>query len=624
MIVCQLLFMLVMSIFAPSAGAVTDMRSLYYFDDASLLEMSSKGSPLVFISTGWSGSAIGKAYKAKNRVKSSRGMAIAYSLAIRMHRLGIKGKVMYLTTQRPNEAQRRYLFRLHGMESRDEHASGLVRMDLGDTPQKREQEFRAFEEQYFEEFRFSTDNLIENLGPQDKRRYFYLFEGKNYELKLKLKNRIDRLKAEGAYFAGMEYHFGGPFFQDLKTVLGLPNMPLLGSEIYDQLGDDDPDGVDDAAQNQQVMATSEWDPIMSAASLGTHCPLCNDIPKDLGTKGQCRRLYRDLGVPHARGSYLPTREVDKLTYKLYFFLRKNRDVTDVVVKLERSSAGDGNKTYHLRPLFERNPTFFTDMWHGVAVLQAELNTQYTEAYVRRIHDHGAVFEAFISGKNFKSPAVLGMIMPDKVEVYFDYNQELGGVDGQCYTGSLGPASNQHMPDFGSDGNIIAEADLRTPSLQVLEGLRQCGARGAVGIDFVTCEEPNAQGGVERKCYAIENNVRHTGTMYPHRSLFFLTGRETMENRYFASTNAVKVGQLPAGHSNEVRSWFYSRFMKDAEHRYNPVTKTGCIIYMDLWEMHELGVACIGRTKQELSESFDGFKEEITKGVSAYIKQEFSR
>lgn len=590
-------------------------RSDYYYDDSSLRKLAQEGKPVVFFSTGWSGSGLGKMYKGVNQAKQARGFSIAYSLALRMYHLGIAGKVFYLTTKNVNEAQRKYLFNLH--KSNSEHALLIPISNPSKMEKSGKSEFEEFEEKYFEQVVFSIEDLIWGLPAHDERRYIWLLEGENKNNILHLRNEVAQLKKNNAIFAGIEYHFGGPFFQEFTEALGLAEMPLLGSEIYDQVGDD---CLDSKKEKNPPKNKSNWQDVEFSLASMQKKRAESKIPRDLGTKSQCRRLYRDVGVLHPRGLYNPVRDVDTLVKEIYTFLKANRDVVNIVVKLERSSAGDGNRTYKLGKMIKETKEFWTDESLAHQVIKAKLEEQFSPAYQRRMHDHGAVFEAFISGEKFESPAVLGMITPQSVEVYFDYNQRLGGNDGQTYQGSIGPASNQHMPDFKPHKGAISETDLKTPSTKILEGLKKCGAMGAVGIDFVTCEELNSEGKKVRNAYAIENNVRHSGTMYPYRTLFYLVGKEILEKKYFTSKDSIKVEKPKKHQGQHLRSWFYQRYLPNNQNHYNPITHTGCIVYIDTWVKGKVGIACIADTKKELEVMFKDFGESITTDVSQYIRE----
>jgi hypothetical protein len=124
----------------------------------------------------------------------------------------------------------------------------------------RDRKFKEFDENYFEQVKFSLQNLKRDLPVHDIRRYFYLFEGKNSAVIRKFKSEVSELKAQNAFFAGFEYHFGGPFFQELKNVLGLEQMALLGSEIYDQQEDDEDEGEElSAAERAEYYALTEME-----------------------------------------------------------------------------------------------------------------------------------------------------------------------------------------------------------------------------------------------------------------------------------------------------------------------------------------------------------------------------
>lgn len=612
-------FSFIISFLITLSGLCSDTRSLYYYDDQSLKELSQQGDSLVFFSTGWSGSGMGKMYKRKTRIKQVRGFAIAYRLALRMHHLGIKGKVFYLTTKAGSKRMKKYLF--HQMQIVTGNLIPMAMTNSFHMNDQEKMEMKKFEENYFEEVIYSVDNLKKNLAPTDEGRFMYLFEGTNANVTELLREKVDKLKNENAFFGGIEYHFGGPFFQEFKQAMGLDEMLLRGSEIYDAIGDEDPYDIEDVddSKGKEEANDNEYNDIEIENFLSRKRKIESTIPKDLGTKSQCRRLYRDLKINHARGSYIAVHDIDILVKEIYDFFKDNRDVFNLVIKLERSSAGDGNITYKFKSLFDKNPTFWSDENLAIRELKAFILAKFTVNYERRMHDHGAVFEAFIEGEKFSSPAVLGMIMENSVEVYFDYNQILGGPNGQTYMGSMGPASNQHLKDFGVDKNGIKETNLREPSLAILEGLRVLGARGAVGIDFVTCDEIGPDRKKVRNYYAIENNVRHTGTMYPFRTFFYLVGREIMDRSYFASTDSVKVVDIKPGREDMVKKWFYQVFLPENIYTYRPQSENGCIVYMDTWELGKIGIACIADTQKKLTKIFDGFKESITTSVKEYVE-----
>ena len=73
-------------------------------------------------------------------------------------------------------------------------------------------------------------------------------------------------------------------------------------------------------------------------------------------------------------------------------------------------------------------------------------------------------------------------------------------------------------------------------------MANAGLRGHIGTDFI-CFKSDADLEEIDSVYAIENNVRHTGTMYPFRRAMFLLGKSRFQDRFYQSNDFVKVSLL---------------------------------------------------------------------------------
>jgi hypothetical protein len=205
----------------------------------------------------------------------------------------------------------------------------------------------------------------------------------------------------------------------------------------------------------------------------------------LGAKSSGRRLFREAGVPVPEGVE-DVRTVDGVRAAIDVVRERRSGAPGVVVKLDDSAAGDGNRVLR----------FDTEDAAGPSL--ASLDPEYVAELT-----HGGIVEELVIGEPFSSPSVQLDLVPNGQPVLLStHEQVLGGVDAQVYLGCRFPAEEEYAAQIGALGLAAAEA------------LARRGALGRVGIDFAVGREPD---GSPRVC-ALEVNLRKGGTTHPYAAL----------------------------------------------------------------------------------------------------------
>jgi len=205
----------------------------------------------------------------------------------------------------------------------------------------------------------------------------------------------------------------------------------------------------------------------------------------LGGKSVGRRMFRQAGVPVAEGAE-DVRCPDDVLAAVEEIRRCRPEAPGVVVKIDDSAAGDGNRVLRFGP--------------GVDVrgLVDGLSPQYLEDL-----EDGGIVEELVSGTPFSSPSVQADLVPDgPPRVLSTHEQVLGGEDGQVYLGCRFPADDEYAAELGALGLASAQR------------LADSGALGRISVDFAVGREP---GGAARVC-ALEVNLRKGGTTHPFTAL----------------------------------------------------------------------------------------------------------
>lgn len=377
----------------------------------------------------------------------------------------------------------------------------------------------------------------------------YLYKDSNAYRRIKVPkilNRLHRSKFESTTVVGFTAHFSGPHLEEHARSFGLPYLVNPSSQAY------------------RIK------------------------------KSQSRQSFRDSGVRHPRGTYDPAFSKEDLARDIYNLLMEI-DFPKIVLKLDESAGGYGNKVMK----FEEFNKAMNEQ-DAYALIMARLNDieKFPPPFIERIEEDngGAIVEEFIVGEDFSSPASVYMITGlHQVSVRYTYDQLLGGVDNQDFKGSLGPIPLLMDPS----SNIVLMSE------KIGNLLSEQGVRGNVGTDFVIIT--NARG--ERLSYAIENNVRNTGTSYPYNALKMLVGEAALKTKFMKAFDDVKIPLITKKAFREKIQELFYRHLRTHPLSFDKKTVRGCLVHHDTVSIGKIGVVCLADSLDEAREMFDDFTQD---------------
>lgn len=341
-----------------------------------------------------------------------------------------------------------------------------------------------------------------------------------------------------------------------------------------------------------------------AVALGI--PLLGTDPRHqhFGTKSGSRQLFRDVGISLPQGFEHLTDSGD-IADSIVRLATEHPALRKVVIKLNDGFSGEGNALYSLDALraeqskgtvsATRARQLVLDTLPRKVRLQAPDLTW--EQFLHKFGQLQGVVEAFVEGKNKKSPSVQLRLTPlAEVEIISSHDQILGGADGQTYLGCRFPAN----PAYRSLIHKAARA--------VGQNMADRGVIGRLSVDFLAVPNLNKSHDI----YAVEINLRMGGTTHPFCTLQYLT------NGYYHQDT----GQFdtPYGQrkyyvaSDNVESPRYRGLLPEdlidiatyTGMHYNSSTHTGVVFHMigTLSQYGKLGVTCIGNNPAEAQKLYD--------------------
>ncbi len=212
----------------------------------------------------------------------------------------------------------------------------------------------------------------------------------------------------------------------------------------------------------------------------------------LGTKSGGRRLFTRAGVPVP-----PGREGVRSLADVVTAIQQLRDelpqLRAVVVKLDDSTSGDGNRVIDTGPRLRR-----PNRGDDVRRVEAALPPWYLDDLRR-----GGIVEVLVEGPTVTSPSVQLEIRPDgDVTVLSTHEQVLSGANRQVYDGCRFPANPAYARELAGHG------------LSVAAELARHGAVGRVGVDFMARQDTSG----DWDLFALEINLRKGGTTHPFTTL----------------------------------------------------------------------------------------------------------
>jgi hypothetical protein len=325
-------------------------------------------------------------------------------------------------------------------------------------------------------------------------------------------------------------------------------------------------------------------------------PINGTPPKlwPVGYKSAGRKLFRRAGVPVPVG-HEDVRTADDVVDAVSAIRAARPNCQGVVVKHDDSGAGDGNVVLDLGGVPDGELTAHTRAWFD----------RLPEWY-RRDLAAGGVVEERISGTRFTSPSVQLDIAPSgEVTIRSTHEQELGGEDGQVYTGCRFPADPAYAAELARHGLAIGCQ------------LASLGALGRAAVDFAaSCDERGRW-----SLYVLEVNLRKGGTTHPYTALRHLApgvydatnGRWVTQRgeprAYCATDNLLDPGWVGRPPSSVMAA------IVSAQLEYDWRTQTGVVLHMlsCLAIDGRFGLTAIGRDEQHASELYDTARAAVAAG-----------
>jgi hypothetical protein len=234
-----------------------------------------------------------------------------------------------------------------------------------------------------------------------------------------------------------------------------------------------------------------------------------------GSKSGSRDLFRKLGIPCADGTHVACRNVDELIDRIIDVALRNPTATRGVVKLDEGFSGKGNAVMDLTRIRRVDAADVAGL--RLAAREALVAMDFCcrgrtwddfEAEIRRM---GAIFELFVEGEHIASPSVQVVVNEDySVNVLSTHEQIL---DNQVYVGCRFPADEAYRKELMRYGKLVGEFFAREKITDHFS------------VDFICVWNSTL---LVWEIYAIEINLRVTGTTHPWMTLKLLTHGSTDE------------------------------------------------------------------------------------------------
>jgi len=320
----------------------------------------------------------------------------------------------------------------------------------------------------------------------------------------------------------------------------------------------------------------------------------NGVDPDLlfhGTKSGSRAVFAAAGVAAPRGFENLSSE-DEIITALLKLARDKPGLRRAVVKLNEGFAGEGNGNF----TFPADPADKSAIRAALQRMAWSSSTETFESFLRKFAEMGGIVEEMIEAEQIRSPSVQMRITPDGQSLLVSsHEQILGGVTGHAYVGCLFPADDEYRLRLQEEADKIARV------------LCSKGVIGRFSIDFLAA----CRDGEDWQIYAIEINLRMSGTTPPFHALEFLTGGSLDtssgcfrtpggQEKYYRATDNLK---SPAYRGLLPEDLFH--VMTRCELSFRHSSGTGALFYMigALSQYGKLGMTCIGNSPAEAQDIF---------------------
>jgi hypothetical protein len=237
----------------------------------------------------------------------------------------------------------------------------------------------------------------------------------------------------------------------------------------------------------------------------------------LGTKSGSRQVFKKCNIPYPKGSE-SHKNAEDLAIAIANLWEREENLNRLLIKVNQGFSGHGNALLDLTPLQSFAPSKVSRTECISAILKHFKNLKFYahnltwEVFNKQILNLGAIVELFIEGEVKCSPSFQGYITPDgEVEVLSIHDQIMGEEDSQNYVGCQFPANQTYFSQVQNLG------------LRIGKYLAIQGVLGEFGIDFVGVYKPFFSPHCEWDFYAVEINLRKSGTTHPFMLLKHVTG-----------------------------------------------------------------------------------------------------
>lgn len=332
-----------------------------------------------------------------------------------------------------------------------------------------------------------------------------------------------------------------------------------------------------------------------AVRLGIPLYGCDPALNDLGSKSGSREVFREAGVQIPPG-FERLRDENDVAEGLTELKRRLPDLRRAVVKLEEGTSGEGNAVFSYEGAPD-GPSLAAWVRDQLPLrLRYEAPDETWDTYTAKFSRMSGIVEAWIDGAEKRSPSVQCRIDPlGRVEMISTHDQVLGGPSGQVFLGCTFPADPAYR------------REIQEISMPVGKVLRERGALGRFGVDFVSVPEENGW-----QHYAIEINLRKGGTTHTFRTLQFLTDGNydpasglfrtpTGQTRFYYASDNIKnphFCRLTPGDLIDIA----------VDHRlhFHAATQQGVVFHLigALSEFGKLGVVCVASSIENSRRLYD--------------------
>ena len=302
----------------------------------------------------------------------------------------------------------------------------------------------------------------------------------------------------------------------------------------------------------------------------------------LGSKSGSRAVFREAGITMPDG-FEDLTSVDAVIDALTELRGRTPTLRRAVVKLNEGFSGDGNAIFDYA---DGMPPTQLRSWIAGRMPEMDFVAQGMcwDIFGTKIGEMGGIVEAFVEGKNNRSPSAQYRIDPTgQLEIVSTHDQVTGGKSGHVYHGCRFPADERYRLEIQAEG------------LKAAEVLRQRGVLGRFAIDFISVPD-----GDRWNHYAVEINLRKGGTTHPFLMLQYLTDgaydkatglfrtRGGRDRYYYASDN------LEAPHYRGLTPEDLIDIVVDNGLHFHTANQTGVVFHLigALSEFGKLGLMCV--------------------------------